>query len=149
MKTTIFFTLLVISKIALAAEIQISATTPAITPTENIYVFPTVDWNAIETRQDASKSNVASTVMECGDSSYTTVEIKLDFDYVDEKSGLEGVSIESGNCSFEGANVNKFSPTWLHFSGPLDGNSCEIILKKERNGGRTPLKMKFEIHDAC
>lgn len=149
MKAFLVLALVLLTQSAFAGEIKISSTTPVITPTDLIFVFPMVDWDKIEIRQDAGKSNRDSMVMMCDDSNYSIVEIKLDYNYNEEKSALEDVTIETDNCAFDGAYTDKFSPSWLHFSGPKDGGSCEVILQKQRPGGKSPLKMVYEIHDAC
>ncbi len=149
MKNILLLTLILASQMTTAAEIKITPETPLKTPTEKIFTFPTVDWTAVEKRQDAGKDNRDSMVMLCDDADYSTVEIKLDFDYDEEKSGLEGITIETDDCEFDGAHTDKFAPAWLHFSGPKKSTSCEVILQKERSGGKAPLKMVFELHDAC
>lgn len=142
--TTLFLT-----PVAFAGEIKISPSTPVITPSELIYQFPIIQWDVVETRQDSGKDNRDSVVMLCDDTNYSIVEIKLDYNFQDEKSPLDDVTIETDDCKFEGAYTNKFAPSWLHFSGPSKKSSCEVIIQKERAGGKTPLKMVFEIHDAC
>lgn len=149
MKNILLLCLILAAQVLNATEIKITPETPLITPTELIYTFPTVDWAVIEKRQDAGKDNRDSMVMLCDDTNYSTVEIKLDFDYDEEKSGLDGITIETDDCGFDGVNTNKFAPAWLHFSGPKKSTSCEVIIQKERSGGKTPLKMVFELHDAC
>lgn len=149
MKIVSTMVILLFTKTVFAGEIKISPSTPLITPTELIFVFPTINWETIENRQEASLENRDSMVMLCDDSNYSTVEIKFDYNYDEEKSALDDVTIETDHCDFEGAYTNKFSPSWLHFSGPTNGSSCEIIIQKQRPGHKAPLKMIYEIHDAC
>ena len=149
MKVISALALVFLTQSVFAGEIKILPTTPVITPTELIYAFPMVQWETIEARQDAGQSNRDSVVMMCDDSNYSIVEIKLDYNYNDEKSALEDVTIETDNCAFEGVYTDKFSPSWLHFSGPTEGSRCEVIIQKQRSGGKKPLKMVYEIHDAC
>lgn len=130
-----------LSQMALAKTVVIDRKTPEIIPTEAIFVFPEIDWEKIEKRQDAGKRNEDNTVMQCDDHYAVLVEIKL--------PDFTGVTVDSDDCKLKGALVqDRDSNAWLQFEGPA-GGSCTIKVMKEREGRKAPLVMTYEISDAC
>lgn len=125
-----------------ATEVKIDKTTKVVTPSKNIGVFPTIDWDQLEQRQDSGKEDsVDFQVMMCDDTYLEVVEIEFE--------GIVGkdVKVETEDCQLAGYSNYGWDTTILHFKGPQSGSSCTITIEKNQNGKK--IRMNYELADAC
>ena len=134
------------SQVSLAKEIKITSSTKEIVPVEQIYVFPDIEWAALERRQAASKSGKKEDLtMVCEDTQNNLGGIGF--------TGQVGENgrVDSVGCDLDGAFDQRdqdpsFSRTILHFRGP-DAGTCTIRVQKK--DGSKKLNMIYELSDAC